>query len=301
MSRLSIHIVRGSVIVDDFRIDGVQPGDRPFFTAKRLELGLDWSSVFRTRPEFIISSVEMTDWQMLVEKWPGRNNFPKFVDNNRPDTGQRRFTATMKYLRAWRGRFVFEDHEVPWSVDAPNIDLNITNLPRYRGTATFKGGTIKIQDHLPMWGDFRAAFVLDGPKVHLPRIDIITDGAETTASGDRDFAHWPNMQYAVKSRVHFPRMREIFFTTRSGGRRRRRLTACSGVNHGHNERMPFTALNAGSTSLIPRLRTLQWNEHGFDGWNVAGSEISTAAFEIRSSRSGKRAGDAALRRDGGPT
>src|SRR5204862_221144 len=55
-------------------------------------------------------------------------------------------------------------------------------------------------------------FVLDGPRVHLPRIEINTDGAETTASGEVDFSHWPNMQYDVKSRVHFPRMREIFFT-----------------------------------------------------------------------------------------
>jgi len=272
MSRLSVHILRGSVVVDDLRIDGLQPGDRPFFTAKRLELGLDWSTVLRRRPEFIISSVEMTDWHMLVEKWPGRNNFPKFVDNDAPDTGPRRFTTTMKYLRAWRGRFVFEDHEAPWSVDAPNIDLNITNLPQYHGTAVFKGGTIKIQNHLPMWGDFKAAFVLDGPRVHLPRIDIATDGAETTASGDVDFSHWPNMQYAVKSRVHFPRMREIFFTDEKW-----RLAGDGDFvgtfrlyNGGHNISGRFTSPNAGLNELgFPGLYgSLQWNEHGFDVWNA---------------------------------
>jgi len=91
IGRLSIHVLRGSVVVDDLRIDGVNPTDRPFFVAKRIELGLEWSSVFRRRPEFIISSVEMTDWQMLIEKWPGdKNNFPRFVNNDQPDSGPRR-------------------------------------------------------------------------------------------------------------------------------------------------------------------------------------------------------------------
>lgn len=276
IGRLSIHILRGSVVLDDFRIDGVQPGDRPFFTAKRLELGLDWSTVFRRRPEFIITSVQMTDWQMLVEKWPGRDNFPKFIDNEKPDTGPRRFTTTMKYLRAWRGQFAYEDHEAPWSIVAPNIDLNITNVPQYHGTATFKGGTIRIQDHLPMWGNFTAAFVLDGPRVHLPRIDITTDGAETTASGDVDFSHWPDMQYAVKSRVHFARMREIFFTDEKW-----RLAGDGDFTGtfrlykgGHNVSGKFTSQNAGVNAYrFPALNgSLQWNEHGFDVWN-AGSKF----------------------------
>ena len=62
---------------------------------------------------------------------------------------------------------------------------NITNLPKYHGTATFNGGTIKIQNHLPMWGDFNGRFVLDGPRVHLPRIDINTDGAADDGVGRR--------------------------------------------------------------------------------------------------------------------
>jgi hypothetical protein len=272
IGRLSVHILRGSVILDDFQIDGVQPGDRPFFTAKRLEIGLDWSTAFRRKPEFIITSVEMTDWRMLVEKWPGRNNFPKFVDNSKPNTGPPRFTTTLKYLRAWRGQFTYEDHEAPWSIVAPTIDLNITNLPKYHGTAKFKGGIIKIQNHLPMWGDFAAAFELDGPRVHLPRIDIATDGAETTASGDVDFAHWPNMTFAVKSRVHFPRMREIFFTDETW-----RLQGDGDFtgtfrlyDGGHNVSGKFTSPNAGVNELrFPGLfGTLQWNEHGFDVWNA---------------------------------
>ena len=63
----------------------------------------------------------------------------------------------------------------------PNLEFDLTNLPQYHGTAKFHGGTIKIQNHLPMWGDFNAKFVLDGPRVHLPRIDINTDRSGTNA------------------------------------------------------------------------------------------------------------------------
>ena len=58
--------------------------------------------MFRRRPEILITSVEMTDWQMLVEKWPGgKNNFPRFVNNDQPDT----WSAT-----------VHDDAEVPAGV-----------------------------------------------------------------------------------------------------------------------------------------------------------------------------------------
>src|SRR5262249_28238057 len=123
----------------------------------------------------------------------------------------RRFTTTMKWLHASRGQFTFEDHEAPWSIVCRNLDLNIANLPEYHGTATFTDGTVSIQDYLPMWAKMKAQFVLDGPRVHLARIDLETDGAMTVARGDVDFAHWPEQSYRVESRVRFPRMREIFF------------------------------------------------------------------------------------------
>ena len=288
IGRLSMHILRGTFILDDFSIDGANPGDRPFFSAKRLEIGLDWSGMLQRRPEIIVSSVEMVDWNMLVEKWKGRNNFPRFVNNDNRPAGPRRFTVTLKYLRAWRGQFAFEDHEAPWSIVAPGIDLNITNLPQYHGTAAFKGGIVRIQDHLPMWADFRAAFVLDGPRVHLSRIDMPTDGAETTASGDVDFSHWPDMQFAVKSRVKFPRMREIFFTSEQW--RLKGEGDFSGVFRlypgGHNLKGTFASQAASVDDLpFPGLYgSLQWNERGFDVWN-AGSKFyggdSTFQYSIK--------------------
>ncbi len=209
--RLSIHLLRGRIVLEDFSIGGMAPGDRPFFVARRLSLGLNWLTTLRRVPEFTITSVEMTDWQMLVERWADRTSFPRFLPENDRPPGPRRFTTTLRYLTASRGTFVYEDHQVPWSVTAPNIDLDITNLPKYHGNATFHGGIVQVQNDLPMWVHFRTRFTLDGPKVHLDRIDLDTDGARTVASGDVDFAHWPEQIYRVKSTVQFQRMREIFW------------------------------------------------------------------------------------------
>ena len=91
----------------------------------------------------------------------------------------------MKYLRAWRGHFVYEDHETPWNIVAPNIDLDITNRPHYHGRRTFHGGLFAIQDYVPMWANFNAHFTIDGSLLTLDRIDIDTDGARTSRPGRR--------------------------------------------------------------------------------------------------------------------
>ncbi len=212
IGRLSIRVARGRVEVDDFSIEGLKPEDRPFFAARRLSVSLDWSRALRARPEFIITSVEMTDWQMLVEKWESGDNFVRVRRNrNSRPPGPRRFTTTLRYLKASRGQFAYEDHEAPWSILAPNIDIAITNSRGYNGDATFHGGLISIQDYVPMWADFDAHFFIDGTKLHLDRIEMKTDGAVSSARGDLDFDNWPEMTYDVQSRVQFQRMREIFF------------------------------------------------------------------------------------------
>src|SRR5262249_34081225 len=39
---LKIHLLTGKVLVENLIIDGVHPGDRPFFTAKQIAVSLDW-------------------------------------------------------------------------------------------------------------------------------------------------------------------------------------------------------------------------------------------------------------------
>ncbi|MCU1384961.1 MAG: putative protein involved in outer rane biosis, partial [Acidobacteria bacterium] len=165
---LKIRLLTGRVLVENLTIAGVHPGDRPFFTAKQISVGLDWAPAFRLHPDVTISSVEMTDWQMLVEKWENGHNFPRFKhDDGKPPGGPSRMTTTLRYLRAWRGQFTFEDHETPWGVVCRNLDINIGNLPQYHGTATFTGGTDSIQDFVPMGANMKSQFFIDGSRIHL--------------------------------------------------------------------------------------------------------------------------------------
>ena len=208
---LRIHLLTGKVLVRDLRIDGLRPGDRPFFTAKQVAVGLDWLPAFRRRPDITITSVEMSDWRMLVEKWSDRHNFPKFTRDDQRPKGERRVTVTMRYLRADRGEFAYEDHETPWGVVCRNLAINIGNIPSYNGTATFRGGTVTIQNYVPMWVNMNAKFVIDGPRVRLSRIDLDSDGAKSVARGEVDLSRWPEQTFNVQSHVNFPRMRQLFF------------------------------------------------------------------------------------------
>jgi hypothetical protein len=208
---LKIRLFRGRVEIDDLVVDGLHEGDRPFFKAGRLSFSLDWSKVIARQPEFIITSGEMSDWQMLVEKFPDGDSFPRFRQSNNQPRGPRRFTSTMQYFRATRGQFAYEDHEAPWSILAPGIDIAITNFPKYHGEAKFKGGLVTIQRYVPMWADFNAQFTIDGNQLKLHQIEMVTDGARSTAVGQLEMDRWPEQTYQVTSRVHFPRMRELFF------------------------------------------------------------------------------------------
>lgn len=273
IGRLSIHLLSGRVIVDHLTIDGLHTGDRPFFTARQISVSLDWSTVLRRKPEFIITSVEMTDWRMLVERWGDDiHNFPKIKSDDTKPGGPPRFTTTLKYLRAWRGEFIYEDHEAPWSIVCRNLDINIGNLPNYHGEASFSGGTVTIQDHLPMWANMKASFAIDGSRIHLDRIDLTTDGAVSSAYGDVDTSRWPEMRYQVKSRVDFPRMRQIFFTDESW-----ELAGAAdfnGVFHlfkgGRDLSGTFTSDQLGVNAYrFPALYgSLRWTPHAFDVWNA---------------------------------
>ncbi|HMF94111.1 MAG TPA: hypothetical protein VKE96_07455, partial [Vicinamibacterales bacterium] len=277
---LRIHLITGKVLVDDLRIDGLHPGDRPFFTAKQLAVALDWLPALARRPDITITSVEMTDWQMLVERWDGAHNFPRFNHDDGKPPGPKRVTTTLRWLRASRGQFAFEDHETPWGVVCRNLDIDITNLPNYHGTATFTNGTVTIQDFVPMWANMKAQFVIDGPRIHLPHVDLESDGAKTTLSGDVDMGHWPNQGYRLHSRVNFPRMRQLFFKDAAWGLSGDgdfdgtfRLYK-SGENTNRDLAGTFSSELAGLNDYrFPSLYgSLRWTQDGFDVWN-AGSKF----------------------------
>ncbi len=210
IGRLSIRLLTGTFILEDFTIEGLTPEDRPFLKAKRIAVSMPWWTIVRR--EVLIDSVDMSDWQMVVETFPGnRNNFPRFTRGGPTPPGQRRFTTTVQYARAHRGELTFEDHAVPWSTVARNLDIDVAKLGEYRGHARFSGGTVKVMNYEPMSAAMRASFVIRNNKIVFDRVNLDTDGAESFVTGEVDLPRWPEQRYQVRSRIHFPRMRELFF------------------------------------------------------------------------------------------
>jgi hypothetical protein len=211
IGRLTARLLRGHFIVSDVVIGGLNPGDRPFFTAKQITVKVPWWSILTRR--LVVESVDLRDWDMYVEQFAdGRHSFPKFTpDDDGKPKGPKRFTTTVQVVRCVGGRFSYDDHGAPWSVDAPQLEVRIANTGEYRGEASFKDGLVRIASFEPMWANMRTRFKIDGGQIRLDRIDLETDGATSVINGNVDASHWPEQTYYVQSRVAFPRMREIFF------------------------------------------------------------------------------------------
>ncbi|MCA1583375.1 MAG: hypothetical protein LC791_00910, partial [Acidobacteria bacterium] len=211
IGRLGVQIGLGRFVVEDLRIEGLTPESRPWLTAKRIDVSLTWGALIDR--EVLLDSIEMTDWRMVVETFPtGRHNWPRLNGPPRsPSTGPRPVVTTVKYVRAHRGEFVFDDYGGKWGVVAPNLDVTVAKTTDYGGQARFHGGTVRFEGFLPMWANVSTAFTIRGGKVLLDKIDLATDGASSVLTGSIDLARWPEMMYNVESTVEIPRMREIFF------------------------------------------------------------------------------------------
>jgi hypothetical protein len=214
IGKLSAYLSPGNFALDDVVIEGLTPDARPFLRAKRITLHVPWTTLFSHRLEF---EVRMTDWTMLVEQWPDHQSFPHFSlpGGGGPST----FTKTVDSVFADRGEFIFEDHGTPWSVDVRNLNVDLVHAPmlvaslgsQYVGRVRSSGGTVQIQDFLPMSTNLGASFAIDKGLIRLHRIDLVTDGAVSHVTGVVDMSHWPEQTYQVDSRLDFHRMREIFF------------------------------------------------------------------------------------------
>jgi hypothetical protein len=211
IGRLYARLLPGEFGVENLVIGGLKPTDRPFLTAKRIDVVLPWWSAFRR--EILIRSVTMSDWKMVIEVFPGnRHNFPRFVPERRGPSGPRRWVTTLQYVQAPGGEFLFEDHTTPWSTHAPNLTVAVFRAPDgYRGRAEFSKGTVRIQAYEPMWAEMRSTFKIDGGVVRFDKIDLTTDGAKSALTGDVNLGRWPEQTYQIQSRIRFPRMRELFF------------------------------------------------------------------------------------------
>jgi len=219
IGKLSAYVSPGNFALDDVVIEGLTPTARPFLRARRITLHVPWWTLVSNRLEF---EVRMTDWTMVVEQWSdGTHSFPHFKMPGGGGPSKIRRTVTSVF--ADRGEFIYEDHGTPWSVDVRNLNVDVVHAPmlvaslgsQYVGRVRSSGGTVRIQDFLPMSADLGASFVVDKGLIRLHRIDLVTDGAVSHVTGVVDMGHWPEQTYQVDSRLDFARMREIFFAHES--------------------------------------------------------------------------------------
>jgi hypothetical protein len=212
IGRLSAKLTPGEFLVEDLVIEGRSPFDRPFFKAKTITVKLPWWSIINR--ELVIESVAMTDWEMVIETWQGgRHNFPKVTPKTKRQ-GPPAFITTVKSVVASRGHLIYQDHGTPWGIVAPNLTVQLVkSAPTndYRGRSTFSGGTVQIMGYQPFRLDMQSRFKLNGAKVEFDRIDLISDGARSVATGVADIPRWPEQLYQVRSRIDFPTQKNIFF------------------------------------------------------------------------------------------
>jgi hypothetical protein len=215
IGRLSASIVPGIFTLDDVVIEGKHPGDRPFFEARRVWAYVPlWSLVHLQ----LTVELRISDWRMIEELWPDGASQPRLGGPKRAAGGRKLPFTTTVFVYAIRGQFLYDDHQTPWSVDAANLGFSLVraqNLGQYVGRAAFTDGTVQIQHYKPMRTDMTTRFVLDGPRVTLTHVDLVTDGSVSHVTGHLDFSRWPEQRYNVNSTVDFARMREIFFADQS--------------------------------------------------------------------------------------
>jgi TamB, inner membrane protein subunit of TAM complex len=212
IGRLSAKLTPGEFLVEDLVIEGRSPSDRPFFKAKTITVKLPWWSIISR--ELVIESVAMTDWEMVIETWQGgRHNFPKVTPKTKRQ-GPPAFITTVKSVVASRGHLIYQDHGTPWGIVASNLTVQLVkSAPTndYRGRSTFSGGTVQIMGYQPFRLDMQSRFKLNGAKVEFDRIDLISDGARSVATGVADIPRWPEQLYQVRSKIDFPTQKNIFF------------------------------------------------------------------------------------------
>lgn len=212
IGKISARIIPGRYIVENLTIEGLEPTDRPFLTAREIEVSMPFWTLFNRR--IVFNAIHMTDWKMLVESFPnGRHNFPRFTRETQ-STGPKRWTTTLQYVTADRGEFTYDDHATPWSTIARNLNVTVFRAGgSYRGLASFSNGLVSIMSYVPMRADMTSLFRIDGGIVHFDRIDLRTDGARSVVTGDVNLGKWPEQQYHVRSHIQFRRMRELFFAS----------------------------------------------------------------------------------------
>ena len=205
---LSVRLFDGRFVVRDLIIEGLTPRETPFLAAGEIVVSMPLWSLLRRA--LILESIEVVDWRLTIDTWPGdRNNIPRF-SSDRPGGGPSAISVSASYIHAYRGQVTYDDHKT-WSTTARNLDVSVMKLVGYRGTSRSTGGVVQIGRFEPMAAAINTWFKLDGGMVLFDRIELQTSGAQSLCAGVVDASHWPNMRFSVRSTIQMPTMREIFW------------------------------------------------------------------------------------------
>ena len=237
IGRLSTYLLPGRFLIEDLVIDGLSPGDRPFFHGDRIVVSTAWLPLLRG--EILVDDVDLRGWRMVVEAFEdGRNSFPPFAprredDGERPpapeaagDPGGAPAADAPQAADVPRAADVPQAADAPeeerprrivttvqqlrahegeflfedhgsWSVVARDVDLTLAKGTGYGGTMSFRGGTVRIGDFEPMTTDVDADYVLDGGLVDLTRLDLRMTGFDARLTGRLDLLAWPEQTYDI--------------------------------------------------------------------------------------------------------
>src|SRR5512134_2351535 len=78
IGRVYAKVTPGEFEFHDVVIEGVKPTDTPFLRAKTITVKLPWWTAFSRHLQ--IESVQMSDWQIVVEAFPGgKHNVPRLT------------------------------------------------------------------------------------------------------------------------------------------------------------------------------------------------------------------------------
>jgi hypothetical protein len=207
---LSFRLWTGRFMLEDVVIEGLTAQSEPWLRARQIEVTMPWSTLLDKR--VVLDSIEMTDWRVYLEVLEnGKHNLPKLTPRGTSNR-ESGWTTTLRWVRAHRGEFTYQDHGTPWSIVTRNLDVTVARPgSEYRGEARFSNGTVAIQDYLPFSAQMTSSFKIDGSRVVFDRIALETDGAQSIINGDVNLKYFPEMMYRVESTIDFGRMREIFF------------------------------------------------------------------------------------------
>lgn len=265
VGRIEALLWPGRFRLTDVVIAGKGAADVPFLTAKSITVQVEWYGLWRRE---VLLEVRMRDWTMSIERWAdGKHTVPRLTPKG--TRGPSRWATTMRHLHGEQGTFLYRDHGTPWRVASSNLSFDVVKTPvwnTYVGQVHFADGTVGIQKFQPMGMDMTARFRIDGSKVTLPHIDLVTDGAVSHVTGALDFKKFSEQTYFITSDIDFATMRQIFFTDSTWDvDGRGRFTGVfqlfqDGRNLAGDFASDLTRLHAGGTSYrFPNLRGhVQW-------------------------------------------